>query len=56
MDIRKIRIELDLNQDELAKKIGVSRGAVASWEATKDPKIPNERNLHKLNKLMRGEL
>jgi DNA-binding transcriptional regulator YiaG len=56
MNFRKIRVELNLTQGEFANKLGVSRGAVASWEATINKKTPNDRNLFKIEKLAKGEL
>ena len=31
--VRALRMDLGLNQDELAEQLGVSRSAVARWEA-----------------------
>ena len=42
--IRTLRKDNDLFQEDLAKKIGVSRQAVASWEA--DRTLPSVKNAY----------
>lgn len=48
--IRAARIECDLNQTQLAEKVGVSRAAVSQWE--KDATIPTGPNLVSLARVL----
>ena len=54
--IRAIRGWLNLNQEELGKRLGVSRNAVARWETgTRNPSGPALVLLKQLWEQMQGE-
>jgi DNA-binding transcriptional regulator YiaG len=51
MDIKKIRKDLGLTQEDFARKVGVSWSTVARWEAGKGhPSRLAQRNIEKLIK------
>lgn len=49
--IAKRRKYMDLTQEELAKKVGVSKSAIAKWET--DGGIPDRDNLRKIAEIMK---
>jgi len=48
LDIRKIRIDLGLNQDEFANIIGFSKSAVQKWESGE--RNPDEKTIQIIKK------
>lgn len=53
MNIKKIRIELQLSQEALARKLGVSVRTVARWEAGKSK--PSPLAWEKIQRLLQDE-
>lgn len=50
IDVKKIRIELGLNQTDFGKAIGYSRSAVQKWE--NGERNPDEKAIYAINKLL----
>jgi len=51
MDIKRLRTEIGLTQEEFARKIGVSWSTIARWEAGKGkPSKLAQRNIQQLIK------
>ncbi len=53
MDIKCLRKELGLTQQEFAGKIGVSLSAVQNWERVVKPRTPSKLAMEKIKVLIR---
>lgn len=51
LNIREKRLHIPMSQDELAKQIGVTQGAVSQWEIGN--KSPRAKMLPKLAKVLK---